>query len=93
MDELNKEIFAFAAYNAGPSRIRSLRKAAQKRGLDPNVWFNNVEVLAAEKIGTETVTCVANIFKYYIAYKLTEEKKKKKEEAKESLKSTKEKKR
>lgn len=87
MDELNKELFAFAAYNAGPNRIRSLRKAAAKRGLDSNVWFNNVEVLAAEKIGSETVTYVANIFKYYVAYKLIQEKKKKKDEVKESLKS------
>ncbi|MEA3419534.1 MAG: hypothetical protein U9Q90_09070 [Campylobacterota bacterium] len=87
MDDLNKELFAFAAYNAGPNRIRSLRKVAQKRGLDPNVWFNNVEVLAAEKIDTETVTYVANIFKYYVACKLVEEKKKQKEVVKESLKS------
>jgi hypothetical protein len=27
-------------------------------------------VIAAEKIGTETVTYVANIYKYYVAYKL-----------------------
>ena len=87
MDELNKALFAFAAYNAGPNRIRSLRKAAAKRGFDPNVWFHNVEVLAAEKIGSETVTYVTNIFKYYVAYKLIQEKKKKKDEVKESLKS------
>lgn len=85
MDDLNKELFAFAAYNAGPNRIRSLRKAAAKRGFDPNVWFNNVEVLAAEKIGSETVTYVANIFKYYVAYNLIEEKKKKQDEVKKSL--------
>jgi len=77
MDDLNKELFAFASYNAGPGRIRGLRKAAKERGLDPNVWFNNVEVLAAEKIGSETVTYVANIFKYYVAYKLVVEKRKK----------------
>ncbi len=87
MDDLNKELFAFAAYNAGPGRIRGLRKAAKERGLDPNVWFNNVEILAAEKIGSETVTYVANIFKYYVAYKLIQENKKKKDEVKETLKS------
>jgi hypothetical protein len=43
---------------------------AAKRGLDPNVWFHNVEYVAAEKIGAETVTYVANIYKYYIAYTL-----------------------
>ena len=73
MDKLNKGLFAFASYNAGPARIASLRKEAAKRGLDPNVWFNNVEIVASEKIGRETVTYVANIYKYYIAYKLITE--------------------
>ena len=48
----------------------ALRKEAAKRGLDPNVWFQNVEYVAAEKIGQETVTYVSNIYKYYIAYRL-----------------------
>src|SRR4249920_3806308 len=73
MDKLNKGLFAFASYNAGPGRIRSLRKEAAKRGLDPNKWFDNVEVVASEKIGRETVTYVSNIYKYYIAYKLITE--------------------
>jgi membrane-bound lytic murein transglycosylase MltF len=73
MDKLNKGLFAFASYNAGPARIASLRKEAAKRGLDPNVWFNNVEIVASEKIGRETVTYVSNIYKYYIAYKLITE--------------------
>ena len=47
-----------------------MRQEAKRRGLDPNVWFNNVEVIAAEKIGAETVTYVSNIFKYYIAYRM-----------------------
>ena len=70
MDRLNKALFAFASYNAGPNRIERLRKDAAARGLDPNVWFNNVERIAAEKIGRETVTYVSNIYKYYIAYTL-----------------------
>src|SRR5215212_1433964 len=70
MDRLNKGLFAFASYNAGPARIRQLRKVAAARGLDPNVWFNNVERIASEKIGRETVQYVANIYKYYIAYSL-----------------------
>jgi membrane-bound lytic murein transglycosylase MltF len=73
MDKVNKGLFAFAAYNAGPGRIQSLRKEAAKRGLDPNQWFNNVEIVASEKLGRETVTYVANIYKYYIAYKLITE--------------------
>jgi membrane-bound lytic murein transglycosylase MltF len=70
MDKLNKVLFAFASYNAGPNRIQRLRKDAAARGLDPNVWFNNVERVVAEKIGRETVTYVSNIYKYYIAYTL-----------------------
>jgi membrane-bound lytic murein transglycosylase MltF len=73
MDQLNKSLFTFASYNAGPARIQSLRVEAKKRGLDPNLWFRNVEFVAAEKIGQETVTYVANIYKYYIAYKLLTE--------------------
>ena len=71
MDRLNKGLFTFASYNAGPGRIRQLRKETEKRGLDPNVWFGNVEQVASERIGRETVTYVANIYKYYVAYRLT----------------------
>ena len=70
MTKLDKALFAFASYNAGPGRVARLRKEAAKRGLDPNIWFHNVEYVAAEKIGQETVTYVANIYKYYIAYRL-----------------------
>ena len=70
MTDLDKALFAFASYNAGAGRISQLRKEAAKRGLDPNVWFHNVEYVAAEKIGAETVTYVSNIYKYYIAYRL-----------------------
>lgn len=73
MDRLNKGLFAFAAYNAGPARVRQLRAEAAKRGLNPNVWFDNVERIASERIGRETVTYVSNIFKYYVAYRLAME--------------------
>ena len=69
--EANRSLFAFAAYNAGPGDIASMRKEAAKRGLDPDKWFNNVEIVTAEKIGIETTTYVRNIFKYYTTYKLT----------------------
>jgi membrane-bound lytic murein transglycosylase MltF len=62
--------FALAAYNAGPARIRRLRKQAAAEGHDPNVWLDNVELIAARKIGRETVRYVRNIFKYYVAYRL-----------------------
>ena len=73
IDDLDRVLFAFAAYNAGPNRIRTLRSAAAARGLNPNVWFDNVERIAAERIGRETVQYVSNIYKYYIAYTLVEE--------------------
>lgn len=70
MTQLDKALFSFASYNAGPARIARLRADTKKRGFDPNVWFGNVEYLAAEKIGSETVSYVSNIYKYYIAYRL-----------------------
>jgi membrane-bound lytic murein transglycosylase MltF len=73
MDSLNKVLFAFAAYNAGPARISSLRSEARSLGFDPNIWFDNVERVAAYRIGRETVQYVANIYKYYIAYTLVQD--------------------
>jgi membrane-bound lytic murein transglycosylase MltF len=70
MDDVNKMLFAFAAYNAGPARVRQLRAEAKTQGLDPNVWFNNVERVASARIGRETVTYVSNIYKYYVTYLL-----------------------
>jgi membrane-bound lytic murein transglycosylase MltF len=72
-DALNRCLFAFASYNAGPARVAKLRREAEQRGLDPNVWFDNVEIVAAERVGQETVRYVANIFKYYVAYRLTQD--------------------
>jgi membrane-bound lytic murein transglycosylase MltF len=85
MDELNKGLFAFASYNAGPGRVRQLRREAEKQGLDPNVWFNNVERVAAQKIGRESVTYVSNIYKYYIAYKLVQQEHLEREKAKQQV--------
>jgi membrane-bound lytic murein transglycosylase MltF len=67
---LDKALFVFASYNAGPGRVAGLRKQAKAEGLDPNKWFNNVELVAAKKIGRETVTYVSNIYKYYLAYQM-----------------------
>ena len=86
MTKLDKALFAFASYNAGAGRISQLRKEAAKRGLAPHVWFNNVEYVATEKIGAETVTYVSNIYKYYIAYRLIMEARAEKEQASEKLK-------
>jgi membrane-bound lytic murein transglycosylase MltF len=89
MTKLDKVLFAFASYNAGPGRVAQLRREAAKRGLDPNVWFHNVEYVAADKIGQETVTYVANIYKYYIAYRLITEAQQAREEAKAKVKEDK----
>ena len=70
--DLDRTLFAFAAYNAGPRRIQSLRRKAAVRGLDANVWFGNVEAIASQAIGTETVHYVSNISKYYLAYRMIE---------------------
>ena len=86
MTKLDKALFAFASYNAGPGRVAQLRKEAAKRGLDPNIWFHNVEYVAAEKIGEETVTYVANIYKYYVAYRLILEAQEARKEALEKVK-------
>ena len=86
MDALNKGLFTFASYNAGPGRIAQLRKIAKERGLNPNVWFNNVELIAAEKIGRETVSYVSNIYKYYLAYQMIEEERAERQRTKEKIK-------
>jgi membrane-bound lytic murein transglycosylase MltF len=73
LDDLNKGFFTLASYNAGPTRIRQLRREAARRDLNPNVWFGQVERIVAERIGRETVSYVSNIYKYYIAYRLIAE--------------------
>lgn len=67
---LNQWLLAFAAYNAGPARLNGLRARAEAEGYDPNVWFDNVELVAAQEIGRETVQYVANIFRYYLSYRM-----------------------
>jgi len=69
--EQERTLFAFASYNAGPGNIMKARAEAAKRGLDQDKWFDNVEIVVARRIGMETTTYVRNIYKYYVAYKLT----------------------
>jgi len=80
-------IFTFAAYNAGPNRVRQLRQEAEQRGLNPNIWFGNVEQIASERIGRETVTYVVNIFKDYVAYRLVLEETERRQAAKAAVKA------
>jgi membrane-bound lytic murein transglycosylase MltF len=70
IDEVNRTLFAFASYNAGPNRIRRLRTTAAESGYDPNQWFRNVEVVVANEVGREPVRYVSNIFKYNTVYSL-----------------------
>jgi len=86
MDQVNKGLFAFACYNAGPNRIARLQREAAAAGLDPNKWFHNVEIIVAKRVGRETVTYVSNIYKYYLAFKLVQERTGQRQQAKEALK-------
>lgn len=70
LDTLNKTLLTFASYNAGPARISALRKKTASQGLNPNIWFGNVEFVVAKEVGQETVRYVSNIYKYYVAYRL-----------------------
>lgn len=70
INDFNRWLLALAAYNAGPSRVINLRNEAQRNGYDPDVWFDNVEIIAAKRIGSETVTYVSNIFKSYSGYQM-----------------------
>jgi membrane-bound lytic murein transglycosylase MltF len=84
-DEVNRTLFAFASYNCGPGNVSKMRKAAEKGGLDPDKWFNNVEIVTAKKIGIETTTYVRNIYKYYVAYKLLAERREEGQKAREQV--------
>jgi membrane-bound lytic murein transglycosylase MltF len=85
MDDLNKALMTLASYNAGPGRIRELRAETARRGLDPNVWFGNVERLVSERIGRETVQYVSNIYKYYVAYRLVQDRDAARQRAREAI--------
>ncbi len=85
ISEANRTLLALAAYNAGPRRMINLRNKAKKLGYDPNVWFDNVEVVAARDVGREPVQYVANIYKYYISYRLTLEQGLQRAEARERV--------
>ncbi len=85
-DAARKRTVRIRSYNAGPGRVAQLRREATKRGFDPNRWFNNVELVAANKIGPETVTYVSNIYKYSTAYKLLTVQGEERRKARESVK-------
>jgi membrane-bound lytic murein transglycosylase MltF len=87
IDDVNRTLFAFAAYNAGPGNLNRIRQRTMEMGLDPNVWFGNAELGAAQIIGRETVTYVTNISKYYFAFQLITAEMEARERAREMLKT------
>ncbi len=66
----NRTLFAIASYQAGAPSIAKMRTEAERRGLDPNQWFNNVEIVAGQRLGLRTTAFVRNVYKYYVAYTL-----------------------
>ncbi|HVJ44618.1 MAG TPA: transporter substrate-binding domain-containing protein [Dongiaceae bacterium] len=84
----SKVLMTFAAYNAGPGNLNKFRRLAEKSGLDPNIWFNNVEIAASRIVGQETVQYVSNIYKYYVAYELVREREARKAAAKAGAATT-----
>ena len=85
MDQIHKGLFALASYNAGPAKIASLRRMAKDEGLDPNRWFNNVELIASREIGRETTQYVSNVYKYYLAYDMVMQQRVKARQARERV--------
>jgi len=73
LDTMNRMLFAMASYNAGPAKIEKCRNLAAQMGYDRNKWFNNVEIAVAKVVGRETTQYVANVYKYYICYRLADD--------------------
>ena len=65
---LDRVLFSFAAYNAGPGNMRRARKRAKQLGFDPNRWFANVEIGMYRAVSGEPASYVRNIYKYYVTY-------------------------
>lgn len=87
LDEQNRTLFAFAGYNPGPTRVARLRARAGRQGLNPNLWFDNVEIAAGRALGREPMLYVRDIFKYYAACKLQLERRAERAAAREKLKA------
>ena len=85
IDPVNRMLFAFASYNAGPNRIARLRGQAVEYGLNPNEWFREVELIVQRKVGMEPVNYVRNIYKYYLGYKRVRDRAAEREAAEEKL--------
>lgn len=69
IDQMNAILFSIVAYNMGPAGINRIRKKAVNHGVDPNVWFGQVELLVAREAGKEPVQYLSNIYKYYSSFR------------------------
>ena len=65
---LDRVLFSFAAYNAGPGNMARARRRAKRLGFNPNRWFGNVEIGMYRAVSGEPASYVRNIYKYYVTY-------------------------
>jgi membrane-bound lytic murein transglycosylase MltF len=78
---LDRILFSFGAYNAGPGNMQRARRRAKKLGLDPNRWFNNVEIGMYRAVSGQPASYVRNIYKYYVTYQGLEKSREEREQA------------
>lgn len=78
---LDRVLFSFAAYNAGPGNMKRARRRAKRLGFDPNRWFGNVEIGMYRAVSGEPASYVRNIYKYYVTYQGLEKSRQAREKA------------
>jgi len=78
---LDRMLFSFGAYNAGPGNMKRARHRAKTLGLDPNRWFGNVEIGMYRAVSGQPASYVRNIYKYYITYQGLEKSRKERAQA------------
>ena len=83
IEPLDQTLLSFAAYNAGPGGVQRAQAKAREMGLDPNVWFENVEIAITKAVSREPAIYVRNIFKYFVAHRLMDELREEHEAARE----------
>ena len=70
MKEVDRIRMTLASYNAGPRRVQQAIEKARKMGLDPNIWFRNVELAMLERGYPEPVVYVSEINKHFVSFVL-----------------------
>ncbi len=81
---LDRVLFSFAAYNAGPGNMKRARRHAKKMGFDPNRWSGNVETGMYRVVSGEPASYVRNVYKYYVTYQGLEKSRQAREKALEA---------